>query len=402
MSHHASLLFRSESDSLDFKRDQYPFEGADHAQKGELLKDILAMANSWREGTAYIVIGVDENSIPATVVGIQEHLEDASLQQFVNTKTQRPIKFHYRREVLNGLSVGVIEIPVQARPFYLNKDYGALKQHTVYLRRSSSTAIASPDEVKEMGASATILRQDDLQLRFARPGHRQTIEGPLAFSAKLLVVDGGAEVPDYTAPAPKGYIGHIHPTLRMERANPNFFRDIVERASCERFLRLASLTLTNGGSVAATNIRVEFTVPDPDGNWVFLEKHQLDTDVPYRTADIGRFLKLPVPVVNRHEEPTCDISRNGDSWHLTFGFGNLQPGRTLWPALDFYVGSRSTATLAMKGKIMADSLPAPLSCAMSFCATVVPERVTLKRLVEHFDRRQRDGEPPFDFSGLGT
>ena len=40
-------LYESESDSLDFKRDQYKFHGASAEEKSELLKDILAMANSW-------------------------------------------------------------------------------------------------------------------------------------------------------------------------------------------------------------------------------------------------------------------------------------------------------------------------------------------------------------------
>jgi hypothetical protein len=43
-----SLLHEDESTSLDFKRDQYPFDAATDEQKSELLKDILAFANAWR------------------------------------------------------------------------------------------------------------------------------------------------------------------------------------------------------------------------------------------------------------------------------------------------------------------------------------------------------------------
>src|SRR4051794_8375989 len=93
------LLYQEEGSSLDFKRDQYPFAGKTDEQKSELLKDILAFANSWRQGDAYILIGVDEvkggRSIP---VGISSHahIDDASLQQFVNHKTNRPISFSYK------------------------------------------------------------------------------------------------------------------------------------------------------------------------------------------------------------------------------------------------------------------------------------------------------------------
>ena len=49
------LLHEDETESLDFKRDQYPFAGATDEQKGELLKDILALTNSRRRITGYIL-----------------------------------------------------------------------------------------------------------------------------------------------------------------------------------------------------------------------------------------------------------------------------------------------------------------------------------------------------------
>ena len=89
-SHLEELLNESESSSLDFKRDQYPFENATDDQKSELLKDILAFANAWRRSDAYILIGVEDikpgRSRP---VGLSKHLDDADLQQFVNAKTNR-------------------------------------------------------------------------------------------------------------------------------------------------------------------------------------------------------------------------------------------------------------------------------------------------------------------------
>ena len=54
------LLHESEGTSLDFKSAQYPFEYATDELKSELLKDVLAFANSWRRTAAYILIGVEE------------------------------------------------------------------------------------------------------------------------------------------------------------------------------------------------------------------------------------------------------------------------------------------------------------------------------------------------------
>lgn len=67
-----SLLYSSESDTLDFKLCQYHFD--DKEKKAEFLKDILAFANSWRKTDAYILIGVkDVPGGKSEVVGEESH-----------------------------------------------------------------------------------------------------------------------------------------------------------------------------------------------------------------------------------------------------------------------------------------------------------------------------------------
>lgn len=150
------LLSEDEGDTLDFKRDQYPFVGASPEDKSELLKDILAFANTPRREDAYIVIGAEEvKGGPHKVVGVALHLDDASLQQFVNSKTQRPVIFSYETCNLETKPLSVIRIPPQAGPFYLKKDFGRLKRNEVYIRRGSSTDIATPDDIAGMGSSFT-------------------------------------------------------------------------------------------------------------------------------------------------------------------------------------------------------------------------------------------------------
>ncbi len=91
------LLNESESTSLDFKSAQYPFDHATPEQKGELLKDILAFTNSWKRTDAYILIGVQEvKGGRSKAIGVTQHLDDARLQQFVNSKTNRPVTFSYK------------------------------------------------------------------------------------------------------------------------------------------------------------------------------------------------------------------------------------------------------------------------------------------------------------------
>ena len=148
----AQLLRNNEGTTLDFKREQYPFEKGDNETKSELLKDILAFANTDRQITAHILIGVEEDERGwGSVVGVSKHLDDAKLQQFVSKKTNRPVDFSYSVFQYQELEIGIIEIPVQKRPIFLRREFGKIKGNEVYVRRNSSTDIASPDEIFEMG-----------------------------------------------------------------------------------------------------------------------------------------------------------------------------------------------------------------------------------------------------------
>lgn len=173
------LLSQPEGPTLDFKREQYRFDGASDGDKSELLKDVLSFANAPRHATAYIVIGVRELQAQNEVTGVHEHLDDAKLQQFVNTKTQRPVTFSYRPIAFRGIALGIISIPVQTAPFFIRNDFGRLKKGTVYVRQGSSTAVADPDEIIRIReASATVQRAKDAERARAewRVIERQAVE----------------------------------------------------------------------------------------------------------------------------------------------------------------------------------------------------------------------------------
>jgi len=147
------LLYEEEGSTLDFKEEQYPFINEENKhKKSELLKDILAFANAWRRDNAYILIGVKEvKGAKSEVLGIEQDIDDATLQEFINGKTNKPIEFEYKTVDLDGKNIAYIKIFLQNRPFFVKKDYGKVKANTIYLRRGSSTAIATPDEIYDMG-----------------------------------------------------------------------------------------------------------------------------------------------------------------------------------------------------------------------------------------------------------
>lgn len=151
-----ALLDMDEGPTLDFKREQYPFEKETAEVKSELLKDILAMVNANRYRTAYILVGVEEvRGGRSTLVGVDRHLEDASLHQFVNSKTNRAAEFSYMPFHVDDKEVGVFRIPIQERPVYATKSYGKVSANTVYVRDGSSTVVANPDDIAAMGRAQT-------------------------------------------------------------------------------------------------------------------------------------------------------------------------------------------------------------------------------------------------------
>jgi predicted HTH transcriptional regulator len=67
------LLYGRESETLDFKRDQYPFVRSTDEQKAELLKELMAFANARRSSPACILIGVEESPQPRGARHAGEH-----------------------------------------------------------------------------------------------------------------------------------------------------------------------------------------------------------------------------------------------------------------------------------------------------------------------------------------
>jgi len=149
-----TLLEQNESVTLDFKREQYSFHQASDNEKSELLKDILAFSNADRISDAFILIGVEEKKgKKSNVVGVNKHLNESNIQEFINKKTNRPINFSYDTIKYDNKTIDIISIPIQQRPYFIKKDFGKVKANTVYIRRGSSTDVADPDEISKMNST---------------------------------------------------------------------------------------------------------------------------------------------------------------------------------------------------------------------------------------------------------
>ena len=147
------LLQQQEHDILDFKREPHSF--SNEKKISEFIKDILAMANTPRVESAYIVIGVDclkDGSGRKINFGVIEHPDDDDLQQKMDRAGVDPRpKFVYQPVTIDGISYGVIEIfPLREGPFVATKNVGSVVAYQIYFRAGTQNKEATTNEERHI------------------------------------------------------------------------------------------------------------------------------------------------------------------------------------------------------------------------------------------------------------
>ena len=138
---------RQESDDLDFKSQQYNLKNGYNRSK--FIKDILAMANTPKSGSAYIVLGVREQSGKVTgIPGVTDHPDESELGGIVSGKVNPIPRFTYRQVQYGDLELGLIEIPHDQPGISVPRaDNGVLRATTVYIRRNTQNVPADPEDL---------------------------------------------------------------------------------------------------------------------------------------------------------------------------------------------------------------------------------------------------------------
>ena len=347
------LLHEEEGSALDFKRDQYPFEGADDKAKSELLKDILAFANAWRRATAYILIGVDEvRGGRSNVVGVGTHLDDAKLHQFVNSKTQRSIEFSYQPFRTENVEIGVIEIPIQERPFYLKKKFGKLDENVVYKRDSSSTAIATLDEIARMGAEQDFGGTPQLVLEWADIEKRVVFPSPHTVKSLFLK----PQLPDDTFDIPRPFSS---PYIGLYDDNENYSQEVIFYTWQMAFLKSFGLRLFNDSGMVGKRVRFVGSMTK-DSAVIVLDGTNRPTR-PYRNK-MKEMIGVTLAQQLRNDPDPC-VRELDDRWEITIDFGDVRPREKIWTTSSLFIGSRNGIT-RLEGELQGDNIPEPIPCAL--------------------------------------
>ena len=387
-----TLLLQSEGPELDFKRDQYVFKGADDFNKSKLLKDILTFANPWRLGDAHVLIGVedlntghrDARGIPAA-----DHIDDASLQQFVNSKTNRDVKFSYQAFPYDGKSFGIITIPKQKRPFYAKKDFGNVKANEVYYRRGSSCAVATPDEIHQMGlddekeyrASPTI------RLEFADLDRRVTLGTSVNLSTINHEQHARTDYPDEVSP-------DWDFSSISSGVNRNYWREVADYVLTRRSFAPIGFAATNTSGELAKRVRLEIIKPKDSAVGLMG-----NADLPdFPSPRLGVF--SPSVFNSSLREPpkgTPEVLKHDDQWTLEIQFGDIQPRATIWSVNPVYVSASTPGTHHLPARIYADNLSEPQEAEIQLDFSIDQRpRLTFEYLREVQDEYWKQREKELD------
>ena len=144
------LLSRMEGETLDFKRDQYPLESGE--QKSKFVQDLICMANTPRDESAYILIGVeDKNGRAGALHGSSEHPDPSVFQNLIVGNTNPSLRFSYRTVEYLGVVLGLFEIPMSWDvPVMASKRIGKLTPGIVHFRLGAQNSVAGPVDVRRI------------------------------------------------------------------------------------------------------------------------------------------------------------------------------------------------------------------------------------------------------------
>ncbi|HEX3358853.1 MAG TPA: ATP-binding protein [Tepidisphaeraceae bacterium] len=392
------LLYGSEGVDLDFKRDQYLFDGASDLDKSELLKDILAFANAFRRNDAFILIGAEEVACGRPkIIGVTNHLKDADLQQFVNTKTNRNITFSYHAVDVEGKQVGIIRIQDQQRPVVLKKGFcfdAANNRHvltadTVYLRVGSSTKVASPEDIIRMGSHVAHHPIYDVDLQFAN-FRDKTPTGTMHDSTHNMVLCND-KIPNYTTQnySTSPYSIQI-PRLSMDRNNPRFWRQAYNYLRHWGSLVEVGFCVHNRGNTTIDDVTVEMAFTESDG--LLLVSRAKMPQKPEPRLD---YLNVRMPELD-FNGGYIHVEKRGDRTVVTLSFGKLQAGEQKFLPEALYLGAPRTGHLIVEALVRADEFPSPLRRRLELRTNGGVHTIAwsaLKKLIEeHFFSRDESDD----------
>ena len=148
----------TEGEYWDFKEKPYFYEGQSekdkNKKKGDLLHDIICMANNMSNHDAYIIMGISDK--PVEITGVKQFTKkwtQESYQDFLQNLSWAGdcVPSVELRSINNGnLEVLVVKKSTKV-PFYLTQRYNKVKENQIYVRKGAkNTAIDSQGNIDDI------------------------------------------------------------------------------------------------------------------------------------------------------------------------------------------------------------------------------------------------------------
>jgi Putative DNA-binding domain len=349
-----ALRYKSEGTDIDFKSTQYRFIAGSEDNKAEMLKDILAIANAWRDGPGYILLGFkDQRPHPAEVVGISESVDDAQLQQFVNGKVRPKLTFRYEEHLYEGKTVGVISIPKQKRAFYLAHPYGKLKSNVVYVRRGSSTDEAEPPEITAMVMADS--GRGDMRVNLSA---LTTNNDNLPDTFQRSYLQFTEEFPDFASPRHTAGPFEINVGTSIWHDNRSFWRECAEYVRVDEGLIEMKFVLLNRSEIQLSNAKLEVFVEPLDGqSYQMLAGADLPKEPESKWSPIHGMRTLPEVMSRQNSQLAVDDA--GAVPICNVRFGSLLPSEEGRSSDTLAIILFSPGKLRLRFRILASELAVP-------------------------------------------
>lgn len=343
------LCYKGEGNDLDYKAERYKFIRASDDDKSEMLKDILAFANSFRSNTAYILMGFKENPpSPAYVHGLDAEgaIDDSRLQQFVNEKLESKLEFKYEERLYKGMHVAIISIPKQQRPFYLKKDYGKLTKDTVYIRRGSSTSIATPREIMMMGQEISLREEAKVNLIL-----NSSDNVALTNVKEMRIPIFPENLPDYNGRSFENGT-YFLPGASL-RTNKNYWRQLVKHISYGARAIVIRITIENESTFSLSNLYLELTC-ESELKYEFLSSDKMPTmPEEENLLDISRISS------SIRKDDKLQFDNRGPTPVVRADLGNVLPNQKKNANFDLIFLPSTHGDYELKFSLYANELPKP-------------------------------------------
>lgn len=148
----------TEGEYWDFKEKPYFYEGQSekdkNKKKGDLLHDIICMANNMSNHDAYIIMGISDH--PVEITGVKQFAKkwtQESYQDFLQNLSWAGdcVPSVELRCIDNGNLEVLVVRKSNKVPFYLTKRYNKVKENQIYVRKGAkNTAIDSQAEIGDI------------------------------------------------------------------------------------------------------------------------------------------------------------------------------------------------------------------------------------------------------------